>query len=196
MDKGKVLHHVEDPDEVIHGKGVDIVVQPLLQHGGRVKCYDPARYNKRHAVAVLGLVHVVSGNENGLPAAGEVVYKVPEVSPHDRVNAGRGFIEKEYGRVVKYGAAQGKALLYASGKRSHHLVHALPDSRHLPYEVHALAKPLSAKPVELAEKNQVLTHGQVIVQGELLRHVAYGVLDPLLPLYNVMACHCTGPLCG
>src|SRR5437879_12084315 len=72
--------------------------------------------NVGYVAAALGFVHVVSGDEEGDAMTGKLEEEIPELAARDRVDAGGGLVEEKKGRLVQHGAAEGEALLPATGK--------------------------------------------------------------------------------
>src|SRR5215208_3144678 len=147
---------------------------------------QPAAREERQALAALGLVHVVRRHQHRHPAAGEIVDQLPEGAARRRVHAGRGLVQEEHLRAVRGGAGQGDALLPPAAQRPHQL----PRPRRQPQLVEQLGAalaPLDAQqPVYRGVEVQVLGDRQVLVQPELLRHVADALPDELrLPRHVV-----------
>src|ERR1044072_1234997 len=113
----------------------------------------------------------MGGDEKCHPLAGELEEQIPKLTARDRVDAGGGFIEKQNRRLMHERAGHGEALAPAAGKK-----------RSAPVEIwlemgerdQVVAPPFQlafGKAVELARKNEVLVHRQLVVERELLRHV-------------------------
>ena len=68
------------------------------------------------AMAALGLVHVVGGDQHGEAFAGEVVDHVPELAARLGVDAGGRLVEQQQLRLVQDAGGEREALLPAAGK--------------------------------------------------------------------------------
>ena len=89
---------------------------------------DPAVGDVDDAVAALGLVHVVGGDEHGQPVGGELVDLVPELAPRLRVDAGGRLVEKQELRLVHDAGGEREPLLPAAGERAGELVLAVGEA--------------------------------------------------------------------
>ena len=130
--------------------------------------------HQRDAVAALGFVHEVGGDEDRHAVlARQVDDQLPEVVARHRVHARGGFVEDQHVGAVEDGDGQLQALAYAQrqrvGQRLHH--------RH---QIETLGEfgnagvALVVRQVEQARvKLQVAPHRQFAIQGESLGHVAH-----------------------
>ena len=129
--------------------------------------------HQRDAVATLGLVHEVGGNEDGDPvAASEVNDQLPETVPRHRINAGSRLVENQEVRPVDHRHRQRQALAHAQR-------HGVGQGVHDRTELEALRQLGDAggdlgigQMEQLGVQFQVLPHGQLGIKGEGLRHVA------------------------
>ena len=96
------------------------------------------------AVAALGLVHVVGGDQHGQPAAGEAMDLVPELAPRLRVDAGRRLVEQQQLRLVHDAGGERQPLLPAAGQRAGQLVAARWSGRAPPASRRHAPRPASA----------------------------------------------------
>src|SRR5580658_1075929 len=133
---------------------------------------DAAAVNERQAMAILGLIHVVRSDENGLAGFGEIVDQVPKRAARNGVYTGRGLVQKQDGRLMQNGAAQSQALLPASRQQAGGRLAAFLQVRHAQHVLLALRAPLLRHTINAAEKIDVLLDGQIVIQRELLRHVS------------------------
>jgi hypothetical protein len=75
---------------------------PVAERGGRALRNDPAGGDQGYPVGeVLGLVHVMRGQEYGLAERGEVLHDRPGLVPGRRVEAGGRLIEEEQVGVAR-----------------------------------------------------------------------------------------------
>ncbi|MPM97778.1 hypothetical protein SDC9_144955 [bioreactor metagenome] len=78
----------------------------------------PPGVHQRDAVAALGLVHEVGGDEDRHPVlAREVDDELPEAIPCHRIDAGGRFVENQHLGPVQYRHRQLQALAYAQRQR-------------------------------------------------------------------------------
>ena len=89
-----------------------------LELGRRAERNHLAAKDERQPIAVLGLFHVVRGDEDGDALGGHLVNQVPELAARDGIDAGGGLVEKQDGRLVQHRAAEREALLPAAGERA------------------------------------------------------------------------------
>ena len=95
---------------------------------------------KPEAVAVLGLVHVVGGDEHGDAAVGQAPDQLPERAPRDRVDARGRLVEEHELRRVHERAGERQALALAAGQLAGQRVLAPDQVRELDHPVDALAR--------------------------------------------------------
>ena len=69
-------------------------------------------------MAVLGFVHVMRADEDGVAGGGKLVDQIPEGAARDGVDAGGGLVQKQNGRFMQDGAAQRQPLLPAAGEQA------------------------------------------------------------------------------
>ena len=127
------------------------------------------------AVAALGLVHVVGGDQHGQPVARQPVDLVPEFAPRLGVDAGRRLVEQQQLRLVHDAGGERQPLLPAAGQRAGELVAPRRQAKLLERAVDMLGDRLQL--VEPRHEFQVLGDRQILVERELLRHVADFALD-------------------
>ncbi len=77
---------------------------------------ETAAVDQRDAIAVLGFVHVVRGDDDGDAALRERIDQVPEPPARGRVDARGRLVEEQDRRLVQHRAAERQALLPAAGK--------------------------------------------------------------------------------
>ena len=150
-----------------------------LDDGGRALGDELALVDEAQAVAELGFVHVVGGDHDGRALVGEAPDQPPEVSPRDGVDARRGLVEEDEARRMDEGAGEGEALAVAAGQRARELALAPREVGELDHPRHAGGPLGSRHLVDAGVEGQVLHHGQVVVEGELLGHVPDHGLDAL-----------------
>ena len=107
-------------DRIQQGSGCQVPGGALqigrFERQGSIVRQQLAPVHKANPVAVLGFIHVMSGDENGRPLRGELVNQVPELTPRHRVDAAGRLIQEQERRLVDQGAAQRQALAPPAGK--------------------------------------------------------------------------------
>ena len=128
--------------------------------------------NEGEAIAVFSFFHVVRGDKDGDAVFGHMVNEIPELPARDRIDAGRGLIKKQDGRLVQNGAAQRQTLFPAAWKGA-------GDEILLAFQVGHFKRPFDAvfefgrrNTVETGEEAEIFNDVQIVVERELLRHVA------------------------
>ncbi len=118
---------------------------------------------------LLGLVHVVRGEDEGDAALLEAEQAVPDDVPGLRVETGGGLVEDQDVRVVDEAPGDREAALHAAGQRVDLVVGALGELNEVEQLVGALVDQLARQPEVAAVDEQVLAHRQLVVQGVFLR---------------------------
>ena len=89
-------------------------VQLLLERSGHAQGDQLAAVNQRQAMAILGLIHVMGGDQDGLAGFGELINQIPEAAPRNGIHARGGLVQKQDARRMHDGAAERQALLPAA----------------------------------------------------------------------------------
>src|ERR1700722_6771067 len=84
---------------------------------------DLAEIDVGNVAAALGLVHIVSGDEESDAVPGEFKQEIPKQAASDWVDARGGLVEKKKFRLVEHGAAQSEPLLPSAGKLGRQAIH-------------------------------------------------------------------------
>ncbi len=119
----------------------------------------------------------MGADEDGVAGFGKVVDEGPECSPRDGVHARGGLVQEEDRRIVQDGAAQRQPLFPAAGERSGHGGTAVGQVGHFKHVLLALGAHGLRHAVHAGEEIDVLFHRKVVVERELLRHVADVLAD-------------------
>src|SRR6267143_5378005 len=122
--------------------------------------------------AALGFVHVVSGDEEGDAMTGKLEEEIPELAARDRIDARGGLVEKEERRLVQHGAAESEALFPATGKLGGQAILIGCGAVELDNFVDAALQARGLEAVDAAVELQVFRDGQIVIEAEVLRHVA------------------------
>ena len=96
----------------------------------------------------------------------------PELPPGHRIDPRGGFIEEQQRRLVEQGAGEGQALAQAKGQGFRLLAEPGAEGERLHHGVDARLLLATEQAVDAGEERQVLGHGELLVEGELLGHVA------------------------
>src|SRR5215470_13315108 len=127
--------------------------------------------------ATLGFVHVVRGDEESDAVTGEFEEQIPQLTARDRIDTCGRLVEEEEFRFVKHGAAERKALLPAAGKFSGKTSRVRTEAIELNDFVHAALQFVWRKAVDTAVKREIFENGQVVIETEILGHVADALAD-------------------
>ena len=154
------------------GLGSAVASDARLQGLGRVEGDHLAPVDERHPVAVLGLVHEVGGDHHGHAAGHDRVDEPPELAPRQRIDARGRLVEEQHRRVVHDGAGERQPLLEAERQLPGGGGEVRPQVEGGGHALDRLAAPCPRQSVGAGEELQVLAHGEIAVERELLRHVA------------------------
>ncbi len=155
--------HLEDLRRAVAGDQVP----------GRALRGEPAVVHHHQPVAqLLGLVHVVRGQDQRDAALLEPEQPVPHHVPGLRVQAGGGLVENQDLRFVDERAGDGQAALQAAGQRVDLALGAVRELDEIQQRGGPLADDAPGQPEVPAVDEQVLPDGQLHVEGVLLRHHA------------------------
>ena len=129
----------------------------------------PPLVHDHDAVAeLLGLLHVLRGQDQGDALALQLPQPLPDQVPGLRVQAGGRLVGDDDLRLVEQGAGDEQAALHAGGELVDLAVALFLEFD----ELQQLGDPLSGLRAgdveEMGEDLQVLPHGEVVVQGDLL----------------------------
>ena len=114
-----------------------------LQFRRRTERDHPAAVHQRDAMAVLGFVHVVRGDEDGVAGLGKLVNQLPETAARDRIDAAGGLVQKQNRRLVQNRAAQRQALFPAAREQRASSILRLSSRPAILQNVIARARPVS-----------------------------------------------------
>src|SRR6266436_9219407 len=152
-------------------------VGELAERIGRAVGNELAVINIGYVAAALGFVHVVSGDEEGDAMTGKLEQEIPELAARDRIDARGGLVEKEERRLVQHGAAESEALLPATGKLRGQAIEVGSEAVELDNFVDAALQARWLEAVDAAVELQVFRDGQIVIETEVLRHVADMLAD-------------------
>src|SRR2546426_2319263 len=133
--------------------------------------------NVGDVAAALGLVHVMGGYEKGDAVTGKLEQKIPELAARDGVDSGRGLIEEKKLRLVQHGAAESEALLPAARELRGKAIQIGFEAIEFDNFVDAAPQARGLQAVDTSVELQVFRDGQVVIEAEILRHVADALAD-------------------
>jgi hypothetical protein len=166
-----------------------------LQVVRRRQCDELALIDQADAVAVLGLVHEMGGDHDRDPFFHDAVDMVPEFAAGQGIHARGRFVEKKDVRLVHGGAGQCEALFVAEGQVVRRDAEELLQVKGFDHRIHGLPLPGPRQSVHAGEEFEILAHGELAVEGELLGHVAQTLPGPGRAAAQVDA-HDLGPTGG
>ena len=144
-----------------------------LQRLGRVEGQHPAVVDDGQPVAELvGLLHVVRGEEDGLAVVVELLEDLPQGDAALGVEAGGGLVEEEDRGPVHHRPGDHQALGHAAGEGEHRGLRPLLEAELLEQPVALAAGDLRRHAEEAAVEVEVLPDGEGPVEGVALGHDA------------------------
>ena len=149
-----------------------IRVGQFLQLGDRADRDQLRHVDVADAPAALRFVHVVRGDEERDALARELKEQIPQRAPRHRIDARGRLVEKDHLRRVDDGAGQRQPLLPSAGELACAPVHVGLDPGQRLHLARALCSALAGETVHARIEIDVLGDRQVLVEAELLRHVA------------------------
>jgi len=121
----------------------------------------------------------VGRDEDRGSGGGHFVDQVPELPAGDRVDARGGLVEEEDGRFVQDGAAEREPLLPAAGEGARQGAPLLRQAGHPEDGIGPLRQPCRRHAIDAAEEFDVFPDREIVVERELLGHIADGLLHVL-----------------
>src|SRR5216684_949445 len=152
-------------------------VGEFAERVGRTVGDELAEINVGDVAATLGFVHVVSGDEEGDAVTGKLEEEIPDLAARDGVDAGRWLVEEKKRGLVQHGAAEGEALLPAAGKLRGQAIEVGFEAIELDDFIDAALQARRVEAVNPAVKLQVFCDCEVVIEAEILRHVADAFAD-------------------
>ena len=168
----RLLEQVGSALRIVDMQLEQMAVLAALDGGRRTFSHQFAGHHQPETVALLGLLQVVSGDQNRRPGVGEAVDQPPERAPRDRVDAGGRLVQKQHARLVHDGRAERHALFPAAGQAADQLMLLALETGKLEHPANLLLPLVLGHTVDAGKEVQVLIDGQIVVQRKLLRHVA------------------------
>src|SRR5882724_4386835 len=149
-----------------------IAVHNILR---RVDGKDLSVLDEGDAFTEVGLVHIGRGDQDGDTLLLQPLQHIPELLAGYGVDARGGLIQEQHFRLMHQGAAEGELLFHPPGELA-----GAPRLERLdllvdvPDEIIVLSHRRSEQG---REEIQVLPDGEILVQGEASRHIAYATPD-------------------
>src|ERR1022692_34108 len=144
-------------------------VRPLPESLSR----SPRPATSAQAIALLRLFQVVRGHQNGGAHIGQPVDHPPERAARQRIHARGGLVQKQDAGLVHGGRAKRHALLPTARQAPRNLLLFPCQAGKRQYPLFLLRDLVFRHAIHAREEVQVLIDAQIVVQGELLRHVAH-----------------------
>jgi hypothetical protein len=157
----------------VHGERGQVRVFDHLAHGA-AREHAPEG-DIRDLVAALRFVHVMGGDENGEAAGREVVNLAPEIAPRLGVDARGRLVEQEQLRIGQRAGAERGPLLPAARQLARDLLLAAFEPEPGDHRLGGARRARQA--VDARDEFQILAHRKILVETEVLRHVADARLD-------------------
>ena len=142
------------------------------QGPGRPVFPEMASFEDGQLVAALGLVHIVSGHQDGGARVTEVEQFFPEIAAVFRVHRGGGFVQEQHGGRVQGSHRQRQALTLAAAHGAGEAIAHGGESVTIQQLLYARTGCAAAEAVYSRHEHHVLGDGQLVVQREFLGHVA------------------------
>ena len=105
-----------------------------LELAGRAERDELAAMHDGNAMAMLGLVEIVRGDQNGDAGLREILDQLPKLPPGHRIDSARRFVEKQDGRLMKNRAAEREPLPPSAGQIARQRRLATFQPRHIQHE--------------------------------------------------------------
>src|SRR5262245_49787255 len=177
---------------------VGLDLHPVLAHRGlerlgRVQHHQPTVVDDCDPVAVLGLVHVVRGQEDGdVLQPAQLLDVGPDRGAGLRIEPDRRLVEEQYPGRVQQPAGDLQPPLHAAGVGADQAGPPVPQPDHLEHLAAAGRQHGLGHPVQLGVEAQVLLGAEVLVQGRILEHQADVAADLVPGPDHVVTGHPSG----
>src|SRR5208283_2586396 len=135
-------------------------------------CHEFSPGHESQAVALFRLFEVMRSHKNCRTGICQAVDHHPESSPGERIDSRGRLIEKQHAWFVHDGGAEGDTLLPASRQTAGDLVFLPFEPRERHHPAYFLVALTRGHAVDASEKTEIFSDGHIVVEGELLRHIA------------------------
>ena len=143
----------------------------LLQCGRRVEGEDPAVVHDGYPLAELvGLLHVVGGEQDGLAFAVQLTEQVPQGEPALRIEARCRLVEEKHRGAVEDGPRHHEPLRHPPGQCVHRRLGPLGQLELVKQLIGGLPRCLRPHAEQAAVEVEVLPDGELAIEGVLLRN--------------------------
>src|SRR5205807_7663737 len=158
-----------------------MTVLPALDVSGTPLGNQLTRHHQAQAIALLRFLEVVRSHQNCGAGVGQAIDHCPECPASQRIDARSWFVEKEDTWLVQDCGPEGHTLLPSARKASRDLILLSFQPRKRQHPINFLAALARRYSVNASEEIEVLLDREVIVQRELLGHVAHALTRPTRP---------------
>ena len=147
----------------------------LGNQGGRgVAHQHPTGVHQRDAVATLGLVHEMGGDEDRHPVvARQIDHQLPEQIAGHGIDPGGRFVKNQQLGFMDHGHGQGQTLAVAERQLFRQAVLNLAQAEPLDHLVHPRRNVGFDELEQPRVQHQILAHREFAIQRKRLRHVAH-----------------------
>src|ERR1019366_943229 len=152
--------------------GHDVAAERRLQSGGRVEREKAPLVENADAGSGLGLLEKVCREENRSARSGKRGEYVHEVAPGARVEARRGLVEEEHGRLVEERLDDLNAPREAAGQSLDEIVCPILEAERLEKLADARGERAPGKGIQRTLKHEVLHDGEFLVEARRLEYDA------------------------
>src|SRR4051812_27846148 len=121
--------------------------------------------DERQAMAALGFVHVVSRQKHGGALRRQAMDLFPELTPADRIDPCRRFVQEQQRWLMDRGARQSHALLPTPREGASELLLTGSETGALQHFAHPRAPLTEWNTINSGVKVQIFSHRQVLVQA-------------------------------
>ncbi len=144
-----------------------------FERGRRVAIERVAGIEQGEPVAALRLVEIGGGDHDGDALLPQPVENAPEIAPRHRIDAGGRLVEQQHLRRVHQRAGEAELLLHAAGQRAGLEATEIRHAGCRKQALGAVAPQRRRHFEQVCEELDVLVDGEILVEAEALRHVAY-----------------------
>src|SRR5208283_2025534 len=145
-----------------------------------------ALIHQQQPVAALGLIEISGRDQHSYPLEDQRVKDAPKLAARDGIDPGSGLIEQQQLRRVDQGTGNAKLAFHTAGEQAGQTVSKPAHTRSLEQMIFSLLPHGPAYFEDVGTKADVLGDGEILVEAELLGHVADSALDCFRPEQNVL----------
>src|SRR5208283_1106127 len=142
--------------------------------------------HQQQPVAAFGLIEISSRDQYRYPLEDQRVKDAPKFAARDRIDASGGLIEQQQLRRVDQGTGNAKLAFHTAGELAGQTISKPGHTRSLEQMIFSWLPHGPAYFEDVGIKADVLGDGEILVEAELLGHVADSALDRFRPEQNVL----------